>query len=51
MESNGLLVPIWVQAIIIALVVFLLGRYGHLISTKWELHGRNLSTVCIDSCL
>ena len=34
MESYGPLVPIWVQAIIIALVIFILVRYGRLIYKK-----------------
>ena len=35
MESYGPLVPIWVQEIISALVIFVLVRYGRLISIKW----------------
>ena len=35
MESYGLLLPVWVQAIAIALVIFVLGKYGHAISLKW----------------
>ena len=35
MESYGPLVPVWVQAIVIALVIFVLGKYGHAISLKW----------------
>ncbi len=35
MESYGLLLPVWVQAIVIALVIFVLGKYGHAISLKW----------------
>lgn len=40
MESYGPLVPIWVQAIIIALVIFILVRYsGSLSMNGQELHG------------
>ena len=35
MESYGLLLRVWVQAIVIALVIFVLGKYGHAISLKW----------------
>ena len=35
MESYGLLLPVLVQAIVIALVIFVLGKYGHAISLKW----------------
>ena len=35
MESYGPLVPVWVQVIVIALVIFVLGKYGHAISLKW----------------
>lgn len=34
MESYGLLLPVWVP-IVIALVIFVLGKYGHAISLKW----------------
>ncbi len=45
MESYGPLVPIWVQAIIIALVIFILVRYGRLISTKWT--GIAWGVICL----
>lgn len=45
MESYGPLVPVWVQAIVIALVIFILGRYGHSISTKWM--GITWSVICL----
>ncbi len=35
MEAYGPLVPVWVQAIIIFAVIFILGRYGRSISMKW----------------
>ncbi|ATO52285.1 hypothetical protein LA20531_00515 [Lactobacillus amylovorus DSM 20531] len=53
MKAYGLLVPIWVQAIIIFAVIFILGRYGRSISMKWMRNcmGRALSTLYIDSRL
>lgn len=45
MESYGPLVPIWVQAIIIALVIFILVRYGRLISIKWT--GIAWGVICL----
>lgn len=50
MESYGPLVPIWVQAIIIALVIFVLVRYSGSLSMKWTgiAWGGDLSAV--NSC-
>lgn len=45
MESYGPLVPVWVQAIVIALVIFVLGKYGHAISLKWA--GIAWSVICL----
>jgi hypothetical protein len=52
-EAYGPLVPVWVQAIIIFAVIFILGRYGRSISMKWmgNCMGRALSTLYIDSRL
>ncbi|WP_304228953.1 hypothetical protein [Lactobacillus kitasatonis] len=45
MESYGPLVPVWVQAIVIALVIFVLGKYGHAISLKWA--GIAWGVICL----
>lgn len=45
MESYGLLLPVWVQAIVIALVIFVLGKYGHAISLKWA--GIAWGVICL----
>ncbi|MCT3602666.1 hypothetical protein EFS28_06425 [Lactobacillus acidophilus] len=45
MESYGPLVPIWVQAIIIALVIFILVRYSGSLSMKWT--GIAWGVICL----
>ena len=45
MESYGPLVPVWVQVIVIALVIFVLGKYGHAISLKWA--GIAWGVICL----
>ena len=39
------MLPVWVQAIVIALVIFVLGKYGHAISLKWA--GIAWGVICL----